>query len=99
MMTIFDFCDRIQRNLLPSTRYFIKTDGTLYSRIAKLMNEDVYRLMKTMLLLKQGTTPVVHLVYQKQEAEKLKHKEQEKKIAVRQKIITKKSSKASKMST
>ena len=53
--------------------------------------------MKAMLLLKQGPVPAVHLVYQRQEAEKNKIKEQERKIATQQKVMKKKSNMPSKL--
>jgi hypothetical protein len=42
MLRIDIFYDCLQRNSLPTTRHYVEDKNTLVSRIAKIINKDIY---------------------------------------------------------
>ena len=54
LIPLFRYCDGFMRNRLPYTRYFMKNDGTLISKIGKILNEDVYNSIKNNFCLIKG---------------------------------------------
>ena len=69
MLKLHDFCDMVKRNTLPTTRYFIKPNGTLFTKIAKVINEDVYKSIKRAILLRHDSIPIIAKLVRRKENE------------------------------
>ena len=76
MLKLYDFCDMIKRNTFQCTRYFIKPNGTLFTKIAKVTNEDVYKSTKRAILLRHDAIPTISKLIHRKELENKMQRDQ-----------------------
>jgi hypothetical protein len=67
MIPIYDYCEYICRNRIPSTRYYIQPDGSMYNKLAQVLNQDIYKIIKTQFCIKRTEIPLLHKIRQKRE--------------------------------
>ncbi|CAI2382226.1 unnamed protein product [Moneuplotes crassus] len=80
MMPIFDYCEYISRNGLPSTRFYVEADGSMYNKLARAFTRDIQLIMRKKFCLKKVEKPMVYKIRDAIIAEKKAKEEEEQKI-------------------
>ncbi|CAI2364707.1 unnamed protein product [Moneuplotes crassus] len=102
MMPILDYCEYVSRNGLPSTRFYIEADGSMYNKLARAFTRDIQLIMKKKFCLRKVEEPTVYkirddIISQKKVIEEEERKREEELYTT--KLVKKKSIKKKKNDT
>lgn len=100
MIPVFEFWEYISRNGLPSTRFYVESDGSMYNKLARAFSRDIQLIMKNRFCLRKVEQPTVYKIRDAILAERRAVIEEEQRIldAIEKAKVVKKETEKSKAS-